>query len=199
MALVVLISSASAGFRGCQKWNKCKGCSNSVRSASTVMCSWAFKNFSFELDGLLSMSAMCVPIVPSEKELLVQGRYPGCTVAEVLNSIFPPSQKTAFLNCLCFELALWLFMACHQRCAACLLPVFLTLWFRARSDTFLHTLRHTQRHKRSRVHTHTIRYTQTLVCVCVCDWVWLGVYLSVQSSCECVWSGCREEGTDGCS
>lgn len=106
----------------------------SVKAAATLLevqvLSCAHEHlriFLLELDGLLSMSAMCVPIVPSEKELLVQGRYPGCTVAEVVNSIFPPSQKTAFLNCLCFELALWLFMACHQRCAACLLPVFLTL------------------------------------------------------------------------
>lgn len=63
VALVVLISSASAGFSGCQKWNKWQGCSNSVRSGSTVMCCEHLGIFLLELDSLLSMSAACVPVV----------------------------------------------------------------------------------------------------------------------------------------
>lgn len=50
--------------------------------------------FLLELDDLLSTSAECANCTfPSEKELLLQGRYPGCTVAELVNSIFSPSHR----------------------------------------------------------------------------------------------------------
>lgn len=150
---------------------------------------------------------VCQLYFPSEKEVLVQGRYPGCAVAELVNSIFSPSHEIASQLSLPWA-CLWLFMACSQRCAACLFPAFLTLWFRANSDKLMNahahacTLRHTlahldthwdtstvththnlaQTHNHTQTHAHILTHACTSVRVCVCMrlWVWLCVS-------ECVW------------
>lgn len=153
------------------------------------------------------MCASC--IFPSESELLVQGRYPACTVTELVNSIFSPSHTIASQLSLPWA-CLWLLMACSQR-----YPAFLTLWFRANSLSLRDALMHTQTHSCTLTHTHTpahsdtLRYTSTVTrththhqthskphscthalrhicvhafaCVHICVWlqVWLSMCLSV--------------------
>lgn len=55
--------------------------------------------FLLELDGLVSTSVHCCTcancISPSEEELFMRGGYPGCIVAELVNSVFSASHKIA--------------------------------------------------------------------------------------------------------
>lgn len=167
------------------------------------MCSWAFKKFSFGVRWATECCMCGNCIFPSEKELLVQGRYSGCTVSELVNSIFSPSLKIASQLSLPWAF-LWLFMAYSLSCAACLFPAFLTIGFRASSDTLTHTQAHscTLRHShwdtgtvtctltRHQIQT-TLTITHTHLCgiVSVSDSAWVCL-----SSHECVWSDCRDEG-----
>lgn len=163
MALVVLISSASAGFRGCQKWNKCKGCSNLLE----VQVLSFQKNFSFGVRWSTEyecyVCANCIFWERTVSARQVSWLYCGWSGELYLSTISQNCFSRLSLPWAC--LALWLFMACHQRCAACLVPVFLTLWFRAHSDTLGDT---------STV-TCTLTPSDTLrhscVCDCECDWV----------------------------
>lgn len=154
------------------------------------------------------MCASC--IFPSESELLVQGRYPACTVTELVNSIFSPSHTIASQLSLPWA-CLWLFMACSQR-----YPAFLTLWFRANSLSLRDALMHTQTHSCTLTHTHTpahsdtLRYTSTVtcthtpsdtlkttllhtctqayLCACICMWAYVCVIVSVtEHVSECAW------------
>lgn len=63
VALVVLISSASAGFSGSQKWNKRKAAATLLEVEVLSCAREQLRIFLLEVDGLLSMSAACVPIV----------------------------------------------------------------------------------------------------------------------------------------
>lgn len=116
------------------------------------------------------MLHVCQLYFPSEKEVLVQGRYPGCAVAELVNSIHHLTKL--LLNCPCLELACgcsWpaakgVLLACFQHSRpsdseltqtnSCALTHLL-----AHSDTLLHTDTYT--HSCSLTHTGTQAVTLT--------------------------------------
>lgn len=127
-------------------------------------------------------------------------------------------------NCFSTVLVLILLVVVHgMKPKVCCLPVssipdpLIQTHTHTHSDTFLHTntytLLHTLTHSGTLrytstvtcIHTPTIRYTQNHThscthahaCRCmntqVCVWLWVCIWVCM-SSCECVWSHCREEG-----
>lgn len=184
MALVVLISSASAGFRGCQKWNKCKGCSNSVRSASTVMCSWAFKNFSFGVRWSTEyecyVCANCTFWERTVSARQVSWLYCGWSVELNLSTISK--------NCFSQLSLLWAcLVAVHGLPPkVCCLPAS-SILDPVIQSSLRHVLAHTQTHSETQAqscaHSHHQIHSDTRVCVCV----WLSVTGCVSECAEFVW------------
>lgn len=119
VALVVLTSSASAGFSGCQKWNKRKAAATLLEVLSCA-CE-QLRIFLLELDGLLSMSAACVPVVFSFWERSISARQVSwlcCGWTGELN-LFTISR-----NCFSTVLALSLLVVVHGlQPKVCCLPV----------------------------------------------------------------------------
>lgn len=158
---------------------------------------------------------VCQLYFPSEKEVLVQGRYPGCAVAELVNSIHHLTKL--LLNCPCLELACgcsWpaakgVLLACFQHSRpsdseltqtnSCALTHIL-----AHSDTLLHTdtythacshthtgtqavtLTHTPSSSDTPSHTDTCTHAHTHACTSMCACVCAFVHVhACVCDCEC--------------